>query len=225
MNQATVCAFLSLSVLMTGACVKKSAYDDVIADLQATRAEIDSAKSRSQILTQQARDLEELNGDMEKKLSEVSAELAHTKQTIETEMAARQERLSKLQRMVGQLTAQQNNLRGALDLAQAERPSLQSAADMYKRKLDAGEDLRVLSFPSDKPQVPEQTGSMPGSNQPAQVNSSSPQAAAAPAPPPTPPAEQPKPRAPTAQNPEPVDEGWMSAVTGWLKSVWKSIFS
>ncbi len=73
MNQATVCAFLSLSVLMTGACVKKSAYDDVIADLQATRAEIDSAKSRSQILTQQARDLEELNGYMEKKLSEVSA--------------------------------------------------------------------------------------------------------------------------------------------------------
>jgi hypothetical protein len=43
---------LCLATLTTGACVTRSTYDVAVADLEATKAELDSTHIQSQVLTE-----------------------------------------------------------------------------------------------------------------------------------------------------------------------------
>ena len=51
---------LCLAALTTGACVMPSTYDEAVADLEATKAELDSSRTQSQVLTEQVSELQQL---------------------------------------------------------------------------------------------------------------------------------------------------------------------
>jgi len=216
-----------LALLVAGACVSKSAYDAVRADLDATKAELDSNRAQSQILTQQIADLEQLKADMEKKWIQANDDLEYTKKSVENEMAARQERLNKLTAMVRHLSTQQAVMRGAIQRAEEERPALQSTVDMYKRKLDSGEGFRASTLAPESQQPLNTAVSQPDSRASAPAQPGAPAPAATP--PPQAAVDQPveKPQAPPPAAPptELADEGWISTITGWLKSIWHSLFS
>ncbi len=227
MRRAIFWVLLCLVLVPTGGCVTRGTYEAVRADLDAVKADLDRDKAQSQILSQQISDLEQLKVDMEKKWTEANAELEYTKKTVESEMAARQERVDKLARMVSQLTAQQTFLRGAMQRAEQERPALQSTVDMYRKKLESGEGLRASALSSEMAQSQDLSGASATSQPPTSVPMNS-QAAAVASPAQVTvdqsAAAEPAKSAVTPQ-PEPTDEGWLSTITGWLKSIWRSFFS
>ena len=55
----TVAVMLSLVTLTTGACVSRGTLDVAVADREATKAELNSAKTQSQALTEQVSELQE----------------------------------------------------------------------------------------------------------------------------------------------------------------------
>ena len=108
---------LCLATLTTGACVTRSTYDAAVADLEATKAELDSTRTQSQVLTEQVSELQQLKIDLARQMEAAPSALQQAKQQMEAEHTASQERLSKLTRTISQLTAQQNSLRYALKRA------------------------------------------------------------------------------------------------------------
>jgi multidrug efflux pump subunit AcrA (membrane-fusion protein) len=225
---------ISLSLLclitMTGnGCVMKSTYNEVLADLEGTKAELDSARTQSRMLTQEAAELEQLRGDLARQFEAATAALQQAKLDIETEQAASQRQLHQLTQKLNQLTAQQNSLRLALQRAQDERPALQSTIDKFKTKLGDVDGPRVPSFSSFPPpsvtptNESAQTLTTPqaqtqASTNPAPVPTTTPRSA---------PTDQPpgKAKPPTPQNQEAADNGILSAIKGWVLSLWRSIFS
>jgi len=216
---------LCLTAFATSACVMPSTYDKAVADLAATRAEISSTRAEMQGLTEQIGELEQLKADLAGRVEAASSALDLAKQKMKTERTLSQERLSKLAWTIGQLTAQQNRLRYALQRANEERPALQSVVERYKTKLGEAEGLRASLSPT----VP--NGQQPGGGvaPPAQVG-----AQTDPAPKQTvtaPPAsvnpatagqnQQPA----NKQPPEPVESDWLSLFKGWIMSILQSIFS
>ena len=216
---------MCLTALATSACVMPSTYDKAVADLTATRAEVANTRTEMQALAEQVSELEQLKGDLAGRVEAASSALELAKQKMKAERTLSQERLSKLAWAIGQLTAQQNRLRYALQRANEERPALQSVVERYKSQLGEADGLRA----SVSPIVPSSQQPGVGIAPPAQIT-----AQADPAPkatvtaPPAPvnpaPASQ-NPQPPNKQLPEPVDSDWLSLFKGWLMSLWQSIFS
>jgi hypothetical protein len=216
---------LCLTAFATSACVMSSTYDKAVADLTATRAEVASTRTEMQALTEQISELEQLKADLAGRVEAASSALEFAKQKIKTERTLSQERLSKLAWAIGQLTAQQNRLRYALQRANEERPALQSVVERYKSKLGEADGLRAALSPI-----------VPNSQQPGGGVAPPAQGAAQtdPAPKPTvtaPPASVnpatagQNPQPPNKQPPEPIDSDWLSLFKGWIMSLWQSIFS
>jgi hypothetical protein len=218
---------LCLATLTTGACVMPSTYHEAVADLETTKAELDSTSIQSQVLTEQVSELQQLKIDLARQMEAAASALQQAKQKMATEHTASQKRLSHLNLMIRQLTAQQNSLLYALQRANAAGHELQSNVEKYTSKL--GE--------ADGPRAPLSPPPVERTNQPAEKALAPPAQVAAqtnPAPKPTvttpaasadPTAANPTPQPANKQTSEPVEEDWLSMLKGWAISLWRSIFS
>lgn len=226
-NHTATIGMLCLTTLTIGGCVMTSTYDAAVADLDMTKAERASISIQSQGLTEQVSELQQLKIDRARQMEAASSALQQARQRMEAEYSASQERLSKLSRMISQLTAQQNSLQSALKRAIEEQARLQAAVDRYHPT--SGETGGFSASRSPQSIAP--------TNEPAETA----MALSAQAPAPNEPAPQPTmttqaaPADPTAanQNPqpagkqtsEPVEEGWLPTIKGWVITLWRSIFS
>lgn len=218
---------LCLMALTTGACVMRSTYGEAVADLATTRAELDSTRSQSQALTEQINELQELKNDLAQRVEAASSALQLAKQRMKIDRAASQERLSRLNWTIGQLTAQQNKLRYALQRANEERPALQSVVETYKSKLGEANGFSASQSPSSVAPINEQTAASaaPPAQVTAQMDSVAKPAVTAPAPSVNPPTVNRNPMPANNQPAEPVENDWLSTIKGWIISFWQSIFT
>jgi hypothetical protein len=217
---------LCLANRTTGACVTRSTYAAAVADLEATKAELDSTRTQSQVFIEQVSDLQQLKLDLARPMDAASSALQHAKQEMETEHTASQERLSKLNRTISQLTAQQNSLRYALQRAHEERPALQSIVERHTSKLGKADGPRVPLSPPPIAPTNEQaeTAFAPPAQVAAQTDPAPKPAVTTPAVSADPTAANPKPQPANKQTSEPVEHGWLSTLKGWVISLWQSIF-
>jgi len=218
---------LCLTALTTGACVLPSTYDNAVADLAATRAELASTRTQSQALTEEISELQQLQFDLAGRVEAASSALELAKQKMKTERTISQERLSKLAWTIGQLTAQQNRLRYALQRANEEQPALQSVVERYKSKLDEANGLSASLSPSPIEPGNQQPGAAiaPPTQDAAQADPASKPTVTAPAASVNPAAANQNPQPANRESPEPVENDWLSLLKGWIVSLWQSIFS
>lgn len=223
---ATV-GMLCLAILTTGACVTQSTYDAAVADLEATNAELGSTGTQSQVLTEQVSELQQHKINLARQMEAASSALQHATQEMEAERNASQERMSKLNRMISQLTAQQSSLRYTLKRTTEEQARLQSTVERYKSKLGEADGSRAPLFPPPIASINEQaeTAFAPPAQAPV-PNELAPQpTVTTPAVLTDPTAANPKPQPAGKQTSEPVEEGWLSTLKGWVISLWRSIVS
>ena len=139
---------LCLATLNISACVTQSTYDAAVADLAATKAELDRTRTQSQGLIEQVSEFQQLKINFARQMEDASSALQQAKQEMETEHTASQERLSKLNGMIGQLIVRQNSLRQALQRAQEEQVSLQASIDRYQSGPGEADGPAAPLFPS-----------------------------------------------------------------------------
>ena len=218
---------LCLAILTTGACVTRSTYDAAVADLEATKAELDSTGTQSQVLTEQVSVLQQLQIDLARQMEAASSALQRAKQKMETEHTASQERLNKLNRTISQLTLQQNRLRYALQRANEVRPALQSIVERHTSKLGEGDGSRVpLSPPPIEPANGQaETALAPPAHGADQTDPTPQPRVTTPAASADQTAANPKPQPANNQTSEPVKDDWLSMLKRWAISLWRSIFS
>ena len=215
---------LCLTTLTTGACVTRSTYDSTTADLGATKAELSSARTETQGLTQQVNVLRDRQSDLERQKEIVSSALQQAKKEVKAAHAASHKRVSTLNRSIQQLTAQQKSLRYVIKRASKEQVTLQSTVDNYTSQLRSIEELHASTTPQP----------VTGTNEPVKTALVPPAQTAVsnePAPKPTvmttaapvnQPVATPKPPA-RIQPPEPVEEDWLSFLKNWMASLWQSV--
>src|SRR6476620_11036879 len=63
---------LCFLALTTSACVMSSTYNEAVADLDATKAEIDSTRGQSKVLTEQVNELQQLKAELARQKEEIS---------------------------------------------------------------------------------------------------------------------------------------------------------
>ena len=218
---------LCLIALTTGACVMRSTYGEAVADLAAARAELDSTRTQSQALTEQVSELQELKIDLARRVEAASSALQLAKQRMKIEHTVSQERLSRLSWTIGQLTAQQNRLRYALQRANEERPALQSMVETYKSKLGEANGFSASRSPLSVAPINEQTEAaiVPPAQVAAQTDSVPKPTVTAPAASINPTTANRNPQPANNQSSEPVENDWLSTIKGWIISFWQSIFS
>ena len=215
---------LCFVALTTGACVMSSTYNEAVADLDATKAEVDSTRTQSKMLTEQVNELLQLKVELARQKEEISLALQQAKQSMQAEHAASQARLNRLTRAISQLNAQQRSLLYALQRANEERPALQSMVEGYKSKLGEADGLRGPLSPT--PIAPTngqaETALAPPSQVAVQPDPAPNPTVAAPA---NPAAVNPKPQPANKQASEPVEDDWLSMLKGWVIAFWQSLFS
>lgn len=212
--------------LTTGACVMPSAYNGAVADLYAVKSELDRTKTQSQELAEQVRELEEHKVVLSRQMEATSSALHDAMQQMDAERHVLQERFSKLNRFVSQLTAQQHSLRQALRRAKEDQVPLQASVDRYKPTLGEADQLRASLFPPLNAVADATAKTSLPPPAPASVTQDpvpSP-AAMAPAASSDPAAATPKAQPVGKQSSGPVEEGWLSTLKGWVVSIWQSIF-
>jgi len=216
-----------LVTLTTVGCVMRSTYDEVIVDLQATKAELDRTGTQSQALTDQVHELEQHKIVLAEQMEATASALRQAQQEMESERTASQEQLGKLHRMMSQLAAQQGNLKYALQRANTERSALQSIVEKYRPTLGEADGPGVPRFPppiapsnekvettlapSAQASIPKDAPPNPTVTTPATLPDST--------------AANPKSQRADKQTSEPVEQGWLSTLKGWVVSLWRSIFS
>lgn len=218
---------LCLATLTTGACVTQSTYDAAVAELAATKAELDSTKTQSQGLIEQVNEFQQHKINLAKQMEDASSALQQAKQEMETEHTASQERLSKLNGMIGQLIARQNSLRQALQRAQEEQVSLQASVDRYQSGHGEVDGPATVLFPPPiaRSNEPAETVLAPPTPAPVPQEPVPKSTVTPPAPSTGPTASTLKPQPAQKQTSAPVEEGWLSTIKGWVVSLWRSIFS
>ncbi len=216
----TVAVMLCLVTLTTGACVSRSTHNVAVADLEATKAELNSTQTQSQALTEQVGELQEHRLIIARQLEAASLAYRRATQRMEAERLAWQ-RLNKLSRMVSQLAAQQKSLRVALQRENKAQPGLQAMVEEYRAQVgeDGGPGAPVSHPLINRTDQPVET------SPPAQVVA---QADSAPKPtvmPQAAPANSPGVNPPPAnkQIPEPVEQDWLSWFQEWVMSFLQSI--
>ena len=218
--RATTAGMLCFVALTTGACVMSSTYNEAVADLDATKAEVDSTRTQSKVLTEQVNELLQLKVELARQKEEISLTLQQAKQSMQAEHAASQTRLNRLTQTIGQLSDQQRRLLYALQRANDEQPALQSMVEEYKSKLGAAEGSRAQLSPT--PISPANGQAETAIAPPSQVAVQT-----APNPIVTAPANpvNPKPQPANKPTTEPVEDDWLTVLKGWILAFWQSIFS
>jgi hypothetical protein len=224
MKVHTVTGLLCLVALTTSACVMSSTYNEAVADLDVTKAEIDSMRTQSKMLAEQVNELQQLKIELARQKEEISLAIQQAQHSMQAEHAASQARLSRLMRAISQLNVQQRRLLYALERANEEQPALQSMVEGYKSKLGEVDGTRGPLSPTPIAPTSEQAGTALAP--PAQVAV---QTAPAPNPTVTAPTDptpvNPKPQPANRQTSEPVENDWLSMIKGWVIALWQSIFS
>ena len=220
----TTVGMLCLVALTTGACVMSSTYDETVANLNATKAELDSIRTQSETLTEQVSELQQLKVDLAKQMEAASSALQQAKQKMAAERMATQERLSKLTRAISQLATQQKRLLYALERANEEQSALQSMVERYQPKLGGVDGRRapLSSQPIAPTDEQAETALVPPSQAAVQPDPGSKPTVTTPEYPTT---VSPKPQPANKQTSEPVEDDWLSMLKGWVISFWQSIFS
>ncbi|MDZ4732728.1 MAG: hypothetical protein SGJ16_03970 [Nitrospirota bacterium] len=218
---------LCFAILTTGACVTRSTYDATVADLEATKAELDNTGTQSQVLTKQVSEFQQLQIDLVRQLETARLALQRAKQQMGAERTVSQERLSKLTRTLRQLTVQENNLRYVLNRATEEQVRLQSIVNRFTTKAGEAEGLIV---PLPPPSIahsnePAETAFAPPAQGATQTESIPQQTVTTPAASADQTAADPQPQPANNQTSEPVHDDWLSLLKGWAISLWRSIFS
>ena len=219
MNVHTATAvMLCLATLTTGACATRSTHADAVADLEATKAELDSTKTQSQALTEQVSELKEHRLIIAKQLEATTSAYRQATQRLEAERVAWL-RLNKLSRMINQLAAQQKSLRVALQRENKAQPRLEAIVEEYKAKLgeDSGPGSPVSHPLINRTDQPVETA--PPAQVAAQTDPAPKPTVMAQAAPANPPAAN-----PTPQPAEPVEEDWLTWFKEWIFSFLQSIF-
>jgi hypothetical protein len=219
----TIAGVLCLVALTTGGCVMSSTYGEAVADLEATKAELDSTRIQSQALTEQIHELQQLKAEFVAHMEAVSSTLMEAKQRMKAERMASQERLGKLTRAISRLTIQQSRLLDALQRANAERPGLQSIIEKYQFKQGEIGGPRVAPSSQPIPQTNEPAAAALAP--PAPIDPALPPTVTTPAAPADPATINPKPQAANEQPSESAEKNdWLSMIKGWVLSLWQSIF-
>ena len=213
---------LCLATLTTGACVTRSTYDSAAANLEAAKAELYSARTETQELTEQVSDLQQRQLGLAKQMKVASLALQQATKEMKAERVASQKRVSKLNRTIQDLIAQQKSLRYVFNRATKEQTRLQSAVDSHMSNLDEAGGLSASSVPP--PAEPDKIAQVhpaeiPGPNGPAPKPTVTTTAA-----PVNQTATNPKPQPTGIQPPEPVEEDWLSFFKNWIASLWQSVF-
>ena len=218
---------LCFLALITSACVMSSTYNEAVADLDATKAEIDNTRTQSKVLTEQVNELQQLKVELARQKEEISLAVQQAQHSMQAEHAASQARLSRLTRAISQLNVQQRRLLYALQRANEERPALQSMVEGFKSKLDEVDGSRGPLSPTPIAPTNEQggTGLGPPSQVPGQTTPVPNPTVTTPAAPTDPTAVNPKPQQPIKPTAEPVEDDWLSTIKGWILAFWQSIFS
>ncbi|BFU96847.1 MAG: protein of unknown function [Nitrospira sp.] len=230
MTAAALCtAPCACLLLLAAGCAWKSTYDEAVAEKEGVKAELQSVTVEQNRLAEQAKAIEPLTRRASQQAEQANASLRDAIDTAETERKIGEERQAKLARLIDQLTAQQNSLRQAMRQAKAEQPKLQAAVDKYRAQLDEADRLSAAAaFPPPPPSVQDPIASaaappLPASPQAPTMTqtslSSSAPAASRDAPP------APATRPVTKRGVEPAEEGFFAAMTDWLVSLWRSVFS
>ena len=221
--QTITAVTLCLTVLTTGACVTRSTHNTAVADLEATKAELDSTKTQSQALTEQVSELKEHRLIIARQLEATSLAYRRATQRMEAERVAWQ-RLNKLSHMVSQLAAQQKSLKYALQRENKAQVKLQASVEQYRSELgeDGGPEAPVSHPLINRTDQPVETA--PPAQVAAQTDPAPKPAVVAQAAPANPPAANPVPKPPVNQPPpEPVEQDWLTWFKEWVMSFLQSI--
>jgi hypothetical protein len=215
---------LCFLALTTSACVMSSTYNEVVADLDATKAEIDSTRTQSKVLTDQVNELQQLKVELARQKEEISLAVQQAQHSMQAEQAASQARLNRLTRAISQLNVQQRRLLYALQRVTEERPALQSMVEGFKSKLGEIDESRgpLSAVPIAPTNEQAGTALTPPAQVAAQTDPARNPTVTAPT---DPTAVNPKLQPPIKQTPEPVEDDWLSTLKGWVLAFWQSIFS
>ena len=216
---------LCLATLTTGACVTQSTYDTAAADLEATKAELHSTSTQTQELTQQVGDLQQRKSDLSKKMVVASLALDQATKEMKGERAASHKRLSNLNHTIKQLTSQQKSLRDGFKRATKEQARLQSVVDSQTPILREADGLSASSVPPQATPVNEPANPVlvPPAQTSAQNESAPKPTVATPAAHVNQSVASSKPPLVVNQQPEPVEEDWLSFLKNWISSLWQLV--
>lgn len=224
--QILTVGMLCLAILSSTACVTRSTYNIAAAELESRKAELDSINSQSQALTEQVGDLEKHKIVLSRQMEAVSSVLQRAKQQAKIEHKFWQERISKLNHTISELTAEQKKLRYILQRAKKEQPELQLLVEISKTKLDEAVRISALQPPPSHERINQQTQAAVAPPQGAgQTDSDSKPivTTAATSVDPNTSVQKMEPR--NKPIPEPVEDDWLSIIKEWAASIWQSIFS
>jgi uncharacterized phage infection (PIP) family protein YhgE len=221
MIHAAAIVMLCLATLTTGACVTQSTYDTAASDLAVAKAELHSASTQTQELTQQVSDLQQRQVDFARQMEAVSSALKQARKEMKAERTASHKRLSNLSRTIQHLTAQQKSVRYILNRATKEQTRLQSVVESHTSNL--GEVDGLSASPVPPPSEPAKTALVSPAQTPVPNEPAPKPIVTTTAAPVNQTAANPPPQAGN-QPPEPVEEDWLSFFKNWIASFWTSIF-
>jgi hypothetical protein len=217
---------LCLAIFSSTACVTQGTYNIAAAELEARKAEIDGINSQSQALAEQVRELEQHKVVLSGQREAVSSVLQRAKQQAKIEHRFWEERISKLNRTIIELTVEQKKLRSTIQRAHKEQPELQLLVEVSKSKLDELVRTRESqsSPPNERTNQPTQAAVTPPQGG-GQTDSASKPIVTTAATSADPNAGDQKVAPRSKPTPEPVEDDWLSIVKEWAASIWQSIFS
>lgn len=215
---------IALLVVGTEGCVRSSIYEAVVKEAEVAKAEQQITSLEKETLTQQVKELEKLN-------DETIAEIERTLEAVqavrrETERQKRESEANygRLNHKIAQLAKRQTILRSELSVEKESSSGLKELVEVYKKKVREASTAVVAEIPSSEIE-PITTPINPLKDPapealPDPITPSSPEQAVPSA---TPPLK--KPVASPVKSSEPAESGWFSAITDWVLSVWRSLFS
>ena len=224
--QILTVGILCLAIFSSAACVTRGTYNIAAAELEARKAEIDGANSQYQALAEQVRELEQHKVVLSGQMEAVSSVLQRAKQQAKIEHRFWQERISKLNRAIIELTDEQKKLRYALQRANKEQPELQLLVEITKSKLDEVVRTRAPQSPPPTERINQQTQAAVAPPQGGgQTDSASKPVVTTAATSVDPNAGDQKMVPRSKPIPEPVEDDWLSIIKEWAASIWQSIYS
>jgi flagellar motility protein MotE (MotC chaperone) len=209
-------------LLAAGGCVMQSTYDTAVQEGITTKTELARALEEQKILTNHVRQMELSNADAVRDAEAAAAALRQEQDETEQQRHRVEQRIAKLKQQVAQATKQQHSLQYELTVAKENTAALQELIDVYQRKVRDGA-MTTAAAPAGEPAVhkPFDPSTIPLAQDlppPPVVGQPTPAPPSAPVQPATPTTNPKRP-------PPPPEEGWVASITGWLLSIWRSVFS
>ncbi len=209
-----------LGLVTITACVKESTYRAVQMEIADLRTQFAATKDEVSQLTAQAARLQQVKQEQEGNMIELLQALEKEKDAEALWQKKIRERTDALVARLNAMQRQQRWLAGETEHAVKEQATLEALVARYKGQLQA-------TVMSPEPVIsPVARGTNVTASQATPLTPSPPTPPPAvlptsppPQPEPVPQLERPKP------TPEPQDESWFSTLKGWLKSLWRMIFS